>query len=421
MNRAYKPLILLSFMLFSVAQDRIWAQIAPLPYTPVPAPPPDSSPAGKSEPSASEPRATIQGWSLGNELEPDVKGTDNRILLDPGAHDLVLFFSAASASAGPIEYRYRLIDYDTAWSVTRNETTHYRSLPPGKYRFQVQAHLAGQPWSASITEFPVVQRHFFYQTWYFYTLVLICLIALAIELLRQRDQLLKGQIGMVVNERNRIASDCHDTLMVGLAAISWQLEATAKLLVDSDDRTTRVSQSCDLARKMVAHCQAEARRIIWDLRDSNEITNTLSHALSRALTANCVRENLDISFEVEGNEIPIAPAAVHHLVCIGQEAVTNSIRHSGCTKIQVRLLYETESLILTIRDNGGGFHFMDPGVRTAHFGILVMQERTRKLGGSFHINSSPGAGTEVFLKVDFHAIHSVLLDVQEQVVPWIGV
>ena len=63
-------------------------------------------------------------------------------------------------------------------------------------------------------KFPSVQHHFFYQTWLFYVFVTFGLAALAIEILRQRDQLLKGQMAMVMEERKRIASDCHDTLMV---------------------------------------------------------------------------------------------------------------------------------------------------------------------------------------------------------------
>lgn len=415
-----KSLALLALAFSGISQSPVFAQIAPLPYTPVPAPPLDSSSAGPGAPSKNEPRALIQGWSFGNELEPTFKGIPNQIQLDPGARDIVLFFDAASASSAPVEFRYALSDYDSDWSVTRNHIAHFHHLLPGEYHFTVQAHTPGQPWSTPISAVSIVQRHFFYQTWYFYVLLIMGLVALSIELLRQRDQLLKGQIGIVLDERNRIASDCHDTLMVGLAAISWQLEATAKLLTGSDDKSIRISQSCDLARKMVAHCQAEARRIIWDLRDSDEITNTLSHALSRALTENCLRENIDINFEVEGAEIPLSPAAVHHLVCIGQEAVSNSIRHSGAAQIQVRLLYENNSLSLTIRDNGCGFHLADSGMRTVHFGILVMQERTRKLGGTFRINTAPGMGTEILLKVDFHAIHS-LLDMNEHVVHWIGV
>jgi len=414
--------LVVTVALSALAHPRAVAQIAPMPYTSVPAPAVESPAVGTPGTSANQPRAVIRGWSLGSEFAPSSTATGKGIRLNPGTTDVVFFFDdiTVPGATAPIEFRYRMTDYDGDWNVTRNKIAHYRHLLPGSYSFEVQAHTVGQPWDTAIANLPLEQRHFFYQTWYFYTLLAIALLAVAIETLRQRDQLLKGQIAMVLEERNRIARDCHDTLMAGFAAISWQLEATSRLLSDSDDRTLRASQSCDLARKMVTHCQADARRIIWDLRDSDEITNILSHALSKALNINCVRGNPEIDFAVEGEEIPIAPTAVHHLVCIGQEAVTNAIRHSGCSIVHVRLKYDSNCLNLAVRDNGYGFQVPEPGLRKGRFGIQVMQERSRKLGGTFHIQTSLGSGTEIGLKVGFRTIHP-LSDQEQHVVPWIGV
>jgi len=396
------------------------SQVAPLPYTPVPAPPVDSSQVGAPAASRDQPQAMIRGWSFGDELRPSYQAGGREVQLDPETRDVVFFFETQKPSPSPVEYRYRLDDFDPGWNITRNQTAHYRRLPPGNYRFEVQAHTSGQAWTTRIAELSVVQLHFFFQAWYFYVLLCIGLVALGFELLRQRDQLLKGQIALVLEDRNRIASDCHDTLMAGFAAISWQLEATSQLFGGSDEGTVRAAQSCELARKMVAHCQAEARRIIWDLRDTDEITGILSRALTRALTTNRMRDNVEIVFEVEGEEIPIAPAAVHHFVCIGQEAVNNAVRHSGASLIRVRLVYESDSLELSIRDNGCGFQFIESQIRPGHFGILVMEERSHKLGGVFHLDSEPGKGTEIAIMVDFRAIHP-FSEQQQQVVPWIGV
>ena len=244
--------------------------------------------------------------------------------------------------------------------------------------------------------------------------------AVVAQLLSRRDQLLKGQMGITLEERNRIASDCHDTLMAGFAAISWQLEATAKLFKESGADASPAAQSCELARSMVAHCQAEARRIIWDLRDTDELTNVLSLALSRAISAHRLRDTIETTFEVEGDEIPLAPGAIHHLVSIGQEAVTNAIRHAQSSSIRIALLYETDSLSLTIRDNGRGFHLSDLSIRTGHFGIPVMEERARKLGGTLRVSSSTGVGTEVAVTVSFQNINPPL-NKQHHIVPWIGV
>lgn len=422
MYRYPKSALVVTVVLSAFAHSRAVAQIAPMPYTPAPAPAAESSAAATPVTSGNEPRAVIRAWSTGSELSPSAAATGREVRLDPGTTDVVFFFDADTSpgTMAPIEFRYRMTDYDGDWSVTRNKIAHYRHLPPGSYSFEVEAHVIGQPWDTAVANLPLEQRHFFYQTWYFYSLLALALLAVAIETLRQRDQLLKGQIARVLEERNRIARDCHDTLMAGFAAISWQLEATSRLLSDPDDRAGRASQSCELARKMVTHCQADARRIIWDLRDSDEITDILSQALSRALNFSSMRENPEIDFAVEGEEIPIAPTAVHHLVCIGQEAVTNAIRHSGCSIVRVQLKYDSDCLNLAVRDNGRGFQIPDPGVRNGHFGIQVMQERSRKLGGTFRIQTALGSGTEVGLKVGFRTIHP-LSDQQQHVVPWIGV
>ena len=154
-------------------------------------------------------------------------------------------------------------------------------------------------------------------------------------------------MGMVLQERNRIASECHDTLMAGFAAISWQLEATARLFRDAGVHAEPASQSCDLARSMVAHCQAEARRIIWDLRDSDEITNSLSRALAEVTSTYRSRETPQTTLDIQGDEIPISPGAVHHLACIGQEAVTNAFHHAKPSSIHVQLAFESTSLRLS--------------------------------------------------------------------------
>ena len=396
-------------------------QIAPLPYTALPPPPSEAvQPVSSAVAQRQAPRPFIRGWSFSSELNPADLRNGGDLALDPGHPEVILFFDAAPSTSTPTEFRYRLDDYDADWTVTLDRIAHYRRLTPGHYKFEVQARVPGQAWTTGSAVLPIYQRPFFYQTWYSYLLVLLGLVALAAQLLRQRDQLLKGQMGIVLEERNRIASDCHDTLMAGFAAISWQLEATAKLFRDADAGATPAAQSCELARSMVAHCQAEARRIIWDLRDSEELTNILSQALSRAITAHRLRDSIETTFDVEGDEIPIAPSAVHHLVCLGQEAVTNAIRHAACSTIHIGLRYESDSLNLSIRDNGCGFQISDPSTRTGHFGIPVMEERARKLGGALRLTSSSGRGTEVAVNVSFQTINQPP-NQQHYIVPWIGV
>lgn len=281
---------------------------------------------------------------------------------------------------------------------------------------------ASRPLSAPTASVQAVERRLpFYETWYFYLALLFVGMLLPVQIFRRRMLLMKGRIGIVLEERNRISRECHDTLMAGFAAISWQLEATAKLFRDSGLSSTPAAESCELARSMVAHCQAEARRIIWDLRESDEVTSTLSQALARSLAANHVQGKTQTTLEVEGDEIPLAPGCVHHLVCIGQEAVSNAIRHASPTHILVHVKYASDALFLSIRDDGSGF---PPLHRSSsprgHFGIAVMQERVRKLGGDFRIHPLPESGTEVAIQVPFNAVRQSVTPGQN-VIRWIGV
>jgi two-component sensor histidine kinase len=205
------------------------------------------------------------------------------------------------------------------------------------------------------------------------------------------------------------------------ATRSWQLEATAKLFRDSDSESTPAAKSRELARSMVSHCQAEARRIIWDLRDTEEVTNILSQALSRTLATNHMQDIISTTLDVEGDEVPLAPGCVHHLVCIGQEAVSNAIRHAHPSYITIHLKYESEALNLSIRDDGQGFYASDrTTARRGHFGIPVMEERARKLGGTLRLQTSAGVGTEVTVRVPFNTMQQSVSQ-EPHVIRWIGI
>lgn len=355
------------------------------------------------------PVAAIEGWTATRDLGTgDITplGAHARIDLEAGHADVLLFFSAKLLSnPAHLEFRYRLVGYDVAWTVTRTRVARYRRLPPGKYRFEVQARGSGEEWRSAVASISIEQHPYFYQTWYFYLVVVAVLVVLILYLFQLRVKRMKGRIGIILEERNRIARECHDSLMAGFAAVSWQLEATAKLFRDTQSESTPPAASCELARRMVAHCQAEARRIIWDLRDSDEVTNILSHALRRVLSAALIPEAIEISLVVEGEEMPLAPGCVHHLVCIGQEAVANAVHHAHAGQIAVRLEYESDALNLIVSDDGCGFHnmaqFPAPG---GHFGISVMEERARKLGGTLRLQSSVGEGTVVTVRVEFNTM-----------------
>jgi signal transduction histidine kinase len=282
-------------------------------------------------------------------------------------------------------------------------------------------------WQEPAMQSLVLQASPFFESWWarvLAILLLAILLGILIRLrMRQRVQRVKGSMGIVLEERNRIAQECHDTLMAGFSAISWQLEATMNLFRDSDEAQSPAAKSCELARSMVLLCQAEARRIIYDLRETEEVTSSLSKALLRMLEENHHGESCALQFAMEGEEVSLPPGSVHHLARIAQEAVRNALRHAMAKTIHIQLIYEADALRLLIRDDGRGFHVDEAAARTGHFGIAVMQERARKLGGTLRLHSDI-AGTEVETTVPFDAIYltrnSSRNVKKEEVVQWIG-
>jgi signal transduction histidine kinase len=347
--------------------------------------------------------------------------TPSHIELQGGQPEIVIFFGTQDASGqNQSEMRYRLVGYDSDWKSTRTSEAHYSQLAPGNYQLEVQERV-GANWLTREIPVSVGEGQLIYQTWYLYLALTLLAFAIPAYLYRRRVQFMKGRIGIVLEERSRISRECHDTLMAGFAAISWQLEATANLFRDSELDSTPAATSCELARSMVSHCQAEARRIIWDLRDADEVTNVLSQALARTLADSHLRGSIATTLDVEGSELPLAPGCVHHLVCIGQEAITNAIRHADPTQIIVRLKYENDALSLSIHDNGRGFNVPDRSAsRYGHFGIPVMEERARKLGGTFRLETVAGVGTEVQVRIPFNAMQQPV-NQEHHVIRWIGI
>jgi signal transduction histidine kinase len=134
-----------------------------------------------------------------------------------------------------------------------------------------------------------------------------------------------------------------------------------------------------------------------------------------------MQEVVRTTLDVEGDEVPLAPGCVHHLVCIGQEAVSNAIRHAHPSSITIHLKYESDALSLSIRDDGRGFYASDRSTsRRGHFGIPVMEERARKLGGTLRLQTSIGAGTEVTVRVSFNAMQQPV-NQEHHVIRWIGI
>jgi signal transduction histidine kinase len=206
----------------------------------------------------------------------------------------------------------------------------------------------------------------------------------------------RQQYQAVLTERSRVARELHDTLEQGLAGIALQLEAVGGSLAASPDRA---QQSLDVARRMLQYSQEEARRSVMDLRAQALESRDLAGALTELTEERARSAGVHARVTVEGGPRYLDGFHEHHLLRIGLEALTNALKHSGATHIDVVLRFDPEHVELTVKDDGCGISHAADDVPAGHFGLLGIRERVGKLGGVLQLRGAPGEGTQLTVRI----------------------
>lgn len=234
------------------------------------------------------------------------------------------------------------------------------------------------------------------------TLVLLGGLAWVVMLdrrVRQQTQIIHEKVRRegVLEERDRIAREFHDTLEQELAAITIQLDAVE---AQSRESSQTVRRQLELARSMSRRSLSEARRSVWDLRSHLLENCDLVTALKEISLPLSRGTGIAITVASSGTPTKLPALTEHNLLRIGQEALANALKHSHAKKIVVGVNYETKQVQLSIRDDGTGFDIQTAGsANGGHFGLLDMRERAEKIGGRFCLNSRRGSGTEILVTV----------------------
>jgi signal transduction histidine kinase len=199
----------------------------------------------------------------------------------------------------------------------------------------------------------------------------------------------------IVEERNRLARELHDSVSQKLFGVVLTAEAAATLL-GRDDGAAReqVVRLCELAQEALT----ELRELIFELRPPS---------LEEEGLAATLRKHVDMLRRLHGREIELRIAGAAHcppeseaeLLRVAQEALNNALRHAEAERIELRIEARDERLVVTVADDGVGFDPGAPGVRSRRLGLTSMEERARALGGSLAVVSRPGEGTTVTLEV----------------------
>lgn len=205
------------------------------------------------------------------------------------------------------------------------------------------------------------------------------------------------QFKAVLSERTRLAQELHDTLEQTLTGIALQLDTAFKIF---QTRPGTASHHLKLARDFVAQSQVDVRRSVWDLRSRALEEFDLPSAM--ATSGKQLTDGADMRFEVttKGRVRPLPETLEENLLRIAQEAMTNVIKHSQATNAEIEIDYGAKNIGLRVKDNGRGFdRKIISGPNGGHFGLLGISERAKRLGAELTIESEPGAGTVITVRV----------------------
>ncbi|MBV8275119.1 MAG: GAF domain-containing protein, partial [Verrucomicrobia bacterium] len=204
----------------------------------------------------------------------------------------------------------------------------------------------------------------------------------------------------VLEERNRLAGEIHDSLAQNFAGISMQLSAASReLKKKSKEALNYVDRANELARFGLS----EARRSVLSLRSNIIEESGLIGALERLAERSNIPGLLRCTFRSgQVREENLAPQLQQDLLRIAQEAMSNALRHARPTEIAITLRKSAPDLVLKITDNGSGFA-KNEQARVKGFGLSNMRARADSLGARLDITSRPGRGTSVVIRLPIEA------------------
>jgi signal transduction histidine kinase/ligand-binding sensor domain-containing protein len=339
--------------------------------------------------------------------EAAVRDPRYAIQIRPGQENFEIEYTAPSfINSANLRFKYKLEGLDHDWvEAGIRRTAYYSHVPPGDYTFTVIAANSDGVWNTEGKSVRITVLPPFYRTWWFLSLVTLvgggavfAAFKSRVAQLERRQaaqqafarQLLESQEG----ERKRIASELHDSLGQNLLVIKNRALLQALTLPDGQARTQFTALS-----DAVSQTLEEVRAISYALRPSHLDQLGLRTALVAMIEKVSASSTIQFTHAVDELDGLLRPGEEITLYRMVQECLNNILKHSGATKAALNLAAHAGELALTIRDNGRRFMPDEETQHRAGLGLQGIAERVRILGGTHEIESAPGQGTTVSLRI----------------------
>jgi signal transduction histidine kinase len=204
----------------------------------------------------------------------------------------------------------------------------------------------------------------------------------------------------ILEERQRLARDIHDTLAQGFTSIVMHLEAADQALPDDLDT---LQKHLDRARGTARTSLEEARRVVHALRPPSLDQRSLPDAIERTAVRWQEETGIPLTMTTTGDPIPLHPDIEVTLLRATQEALANIRKHAQATAVQLTLSYIDDVVVLDVQDNGVAFAGAAASPLSGGYGLQAMRERAEQCGGSVSVESEPGEGTTVVVSIPIYS------------------
>lgn len=200
------------------------------------------------------------------------------------------------------------------------------------------------------------------------------------------------------SERRRIARDMHDHIGQSLTALRLKLDLLQKKVAPDAAWAKDVANVGEHARKL----DADISLLVWQMRPGVLDTHGLASALNSFVREWSQTNGIEAEFHATSSARRLPRETETHLYRIIQEALNNILKHANATKVSITMTLLPEEGILAVEDNGTGFDTEADAMHTTEgsgFGLIGMRERAVLVGGRLEVESSPGGGTAVLVRV----------------------
>jgi len=203
----------------------------------------------------------------------------------------------------------------------------------------------------------------------------------------------------VLDERQRMAREIHDTIAQGLTGVITQIEAAEQSWSDESE----LRRHLDLALGIARDSLEEARRSVQAIRPGPLHRSRLPDAIAEVAARWSDANDIEVEVHTTGEPQALHPDVEVTLLRATQEALANAAKHAEATRVAVTLSFLGGAVALDVRDDGVGFA-VDKPTADGHFGFAAMRQRVEDANGVMEVESAPGEGTAIAVTIETEGV-----------------